>query len=158
MTKFLLASATGLFLLLVGCDDARVHETNIELPDKTWKAADQVTIDFEIKDTTVHYNLYFNVRNSLDYPYSRLFVNYALVDPKGAELQKKMVGNYLFDQKTGEPFGQSGIGDLFDHQFPLLQQYRFHQTGVYKITFEQFMRKDTLPGVMAVGARVEVAK
>ena len=89
----------------------------------------------------------------LEYPYARLFVNYTLIDPKGVQLQKKMLGNNLFDQKTGEPFGQSGIGDLFDHQFPLLKQYRFYNTGVYKLTFQQFMRKDTLEGVLAAGAR-----
>ncbi|MFM8833549.1 MAG: gliding motility lipoprotein GldH [Cytophagales bacterium] len=158
MTKFFLLSVVGLLLLLVGCDSTRVHEVNLEFADKTWKIADKVTVDFEIKDTTLHYNVYFNVRNSLDYPYSRLFINYTIVDPKNVELEKKMVGNYLFDQKTGEPFGQSGIGDLFDHQFPILQHYTFHQLGLHKITFQQFMRKDTLEGVMAVGARVEFAQ
>jgi gliding motility-associated lipoprotein GldH len=142
-------------LLLIGCDSSRVHEANVEFADETWKMADKLTIDFQINDTTLQYNLYFNVRNSLDYPYSRLFVNYALVDPTGVMLDAKMLGNNLFDQKTGEPFGQSGIGDLFDHQFPLLKQYRFYNTGVYKLTFRQFMRKDTLEGVFAVGARVE---
>jgi gliding motility-associated lipoprotein GldH len=155
MTKFFLVSAIGLLLLLVGCDSTRVHEFNLEFADKTWKIADKVTVGFEIKDTTLQYNVYFNVRNSLDYPYSRLFINYTIVDPKNVVLEKKMVGNYLFDQKTGEPFGKTGIGDLFDHQFPLMKNYKFHQAGLHKITFEQFMRKDTLEGVMAVGARVE---
>ena len=68
MTKFFLVSAVGLLLLLVGCDSTRVHEVNLEFADKTWKIADKVTVDFEIKDTTLHYNVYFNVRNSLDYP------------------------------------------------------------------------------------------
>lgn len=155
MTKFFLVSAVGLLLLFAGCDSTRVHEVNVEFADKTWNIADRVTVDFEIKDTTLRYNVYFNVRNSLDYPYSRLFIHYAIVDPKNVVLEKKMVSNYLFDQKTGEPFGESGIGDLFDHQFPLIKNYKFQQIGLHKITFEQFMRKDTLEGVMAVGARIE---
>jgi gliding motility-associated lipoprotein GldH len=158
MTKFFLAYAMACLLLLMGCDSSRVYETNVEFAEKNWKITDEVAIDFEIKDTTLSYNVYFNVRNSLEYPYARLFVNYTLIDPKGLQLQKKMLGNNLFDQKTGEPFGQSGIGDLFDHQFLLLKQYRFYKTGVYKLTFQQFMRKDTLEGVLAVGARVEFAE
>ncbi|MFM7856092.1 MAG: gliding motility lipoprotein GldH [Flammeovirgaceae bacterium] len=158
MTNIFLACAMAFLFLLAGCDSSRVYETNVEFPEKNWKIADEVAMDFEIKDTTKRYNVYFNVRNSIEYPYARLFVNYTLVNPKGVELEKKMVGNNLFDQKTGEPFGQSGIGDLFDHQFPLLKNYKFHQEGHYKIVFEQFMRKDTLEGVLAVGARVEVAE
>lgn len=158
MIKLILTGLLFFMFLLTGCDDTRVQEANIDFADQTWKLADKVTIDFEIKDTTLRYNVYFNVRNSLDYPFARLFLNYTLVNSKGVEIEKKMVVNNLFDQKTGEPFGQSGIGDLFDHQFPLLKNYKFHQTGLHKITFEQFMRKDTLEGVMAVGARVEIAQ
>ena len=61
----------------------------------------------------------------------------------------------LFDAKTGKPLGKSGIGDLYDHRFILLNNYKFKNKGKYRIVFEQFMRMDTLPGIMAVGLRVE---
>lgn len=155
MTKVVLALLTGCLFFTIACDSNRLYETNVEFKNRSWNVSEKVSVEFEISDTVEHYNLYFNVRNSLDYPYSRIFVNYNLQDPTGMELAKKMIGENLFDQKTGEPFGQSGIGDLYDHQFPLLTDYVFHKTGKYKITFEQFMRQDTLQGVLAVGARVE---
>jgi gliding motility-associated lipoprotein GldH len=65
---------------------------------------------------------------------------------------------FLFDAKTGKPFGKSGIGDLYDHQFLLLQDYQFITAGKYHLELEQFMRQDTLPGILAVGVRVEKAK
>jgi gliding motility-associated lipoprotein GldH len=65
------------------------------------------------------------------------------------------MGEYLFDAKSGEPKGKSGIGDLYDHRFLLLQNYQFPRPGKYKIILEQFMRMETLPGIVAVGVRVD---
>jgi gliding motility-associated lipoprotein GldH len=96
-----------------------------------------------------------NIRNSIDYPYARIFVNYDLQNQDGASLSQKMLAEYLFDQKTGKPFGSSGIGDIYDHQFPILKNYSFEKIGNYKIKLSQFMRMDTIPGIIAVGARVE---
>jgi len=99
--------------------------------------------------------LYLDVRNSLDYPYARLFVNYQLVDPNGTVVKKEMLTENLFDVKTGEPNGRSGLGDVYDHQFGFLTNYTFNKTGKHKVRFEQFMRQDTLKGILAVGLRVE---
>ncbi len=144
-------------IAFVSCDSNRVYEDNIEFKDRTWKITESAQLEFEISDTTKRYNLYMDVRNSLDYPYARLFVNYNLLDPVGAELSKKMISEYLFDQKTGKPNGRSGLGDIYDHQFLFLEKHSFPKLGKYKVKFEQFMRQDTLKGVLAVGLRVEFA-
>ena len=51
--------------------------------------------------------------------------------------------------------GTSGVGDIYDHQFPILKNYSFKKLGTYRMSFQQFMRQDTIPGVLAVGLRVE---
>lgn len=140
---------------IFSCDDGRLYETNHEFVKRNWVVTEIPTFEFVIPDSTSEYNLYFNVRNSLDYPYARIFVNYQLSDSTGAEISKKLVGNNLFDQKTGKPQGESGLGDVYDHQFSLLTQFRFKSAGKYSIRLSQFMRQDTLPGVLAVGIRVE---
>ena len=140
---------------LVSCDNQRVYEDNMEFSDRTWKVTEEPRFDFTISDTTARYNLYYNVRNSLTYPYARIFVTYHLYDSSGREITKKLVNNDLFDQKTGRPFGNSGLGDLYDHQFPLLKQYTFPVKGKFSVKLDQLMRKDTLQGVLAVGIRVE---
>ncbi|CAN5418495.1 hypothetical protein BH09BAC3_BH09BAC3_05720 [soil metagenome] len=144
-----------LLISLVSCDSNRLYENNVEFEDRTWKVIDEPRFEFVIKDTLQRYNLYYNVRNSLDYPYARLFITYHLYDSTGKELTKKLVNNDLFDQKTGTPFGESGLGDLFDHRLPLLNRYRFPYPGKYSIKLDQLMRQDTLKGVIAVGVRVE---
>ena len=147
----LLAFAIG----MAACDTQRVYEYNRDFDDRSWKAADTAHFEFIIKDPGKKYNLYYNIRNSLDYPYARLFVQFSLRDSVGAELQKKLVSAFLFDQKTGKPQGSSGLGDVYDHQFPLINDFDFKLPGKYKLDMEQFMRMDTLPGVLAVGLRVE---
>ncbi len=142
-------------LLLAGCDSNRVFEEYTEFSDRTWKINNQASFEFEIRDTTKKYNLYYNVRNSLDYPFARLFVQYALLDSSGTELSKKLVSNFLFDQKTGRPLGRSGLGDVYDNQFILLENQEFKSPGIYKIQLEQFNRQDSLRGILAVGLRVE---
>ncbi len=147
-----------LAIALISCDNSRVYEVNHDFNERTLKITEAPEFEFIIKDLGKRYNIYYNVRNSLDYPYARLFVNYSLRDSTGTELSKKMVSEFLFDQKTGQPLGSSGLGDVYDHRFPLLKEFEFKQQGKYKITLEQFMRMDTLPGILAVGARVEVAE
>jgi gliding motility-associated lipoprotein GldH len=142
-------------ILLWGCDSRRIFEDNMEFRERNWKITEPVQFEFQIDDASKKYNLLMNIRNSLDYPYARIFVNYNLLKQDSISLGKKMIAEYLFDQKTGKPFGTSGLGDIYDHQFPILRNYSFEKTGVYKIKLDQFMRMDTIPGILAVGVRVE---
>jgi gliding motility-associated lipoprotein GldH len=147
-----------LVMLLVACDESRVYEYYRDFEDRSWKVSDTPRFEFVIEDLGKKYNLYYNVRNSLDYPYARLFIQCSLEDSTGAELQKKLVSEFLFDQKTGKPHGSSGLGDVYDHRFLLLNNYEFKHPGRYSVKLEQFMRMDTLQGVLAVGVRVETAE
>jgi len=142
-------------LLLLSCDEQRVYEMNTDFESRYWYVGDKPEFEFVITDSLGSYNLFCNVRNSLEYPYARIFVTYILRDSAGVLLEKNMVPQLLFDEKTGEPRGDSGLGDLYDHRITLKTNYRFAYSGKYKVAFEQFMRTDTLPGILAVGLRVE---
>jgi len=151
-------SIVAISLILFGCDSTRVFEDNVEFRDRKWKITEPVQFEFQVADTSKKYNLLMNIRNSLDYPYARIFVNYDLQTQDSILLNKKMVAEYLFDQKTGKPFGSSGIGDIYDHQFPILRKYSFEKVGTYRMKLSQFMRMDTIPGILAVGIRLEQAE
>ena len=116
-------------LLLFSCDDQRVFEKNDDFDSRYWLVNEKPEFEFEIQDSLQSYNLYCNVRNSLDYPYARIFITYYLQDSTGSILSKDMVGQMLFDEKTGEPFGESGLGDLYDHRILLKKSHRFPYTG-----------------------------
>ena len=142
-------------ILIISCDQTRVYEQNADFSQGYWLTSEKPEFEFVIDRSIEKYTLYGNIRNSVSYPYARIFFNYYLLDSAGNELQKNLVTQYLFDAKTGKPFGSSGLGDIYDHQFELLKDYRFKYPGKYKLKLEQFMRTDTLQGILAVGLRIE---
>lgn len=144
-------------LTLAACDSSRLYESNQDFETTQWVVERKPAFEFRITDLGKSYNLYCNVRNTSEYPYARLFVNYLMRDSTGAVINKELTSLFLFDATTGKPFGNSGIGDVFDHQHPILSEYRFPYLGRFTVEFEQQMRLDTLAGISAVGLRVEVA-
>lgn len=141
--------------VLFSCDSDRLFEQNITLENRYWRMDEPVTFDFKVEDSSKPYTIYYNVRNSLEYPYARLFVQYTLSDSTGLPIDKKLNSQFLFDQKTGQPLGQSGVGDVFDHQFLIIEKHVFDYPGKYQLKIEQYNRQDTLRGILAVGARIE---
>ena len=59
----------------------------------------------------------------------------------------------FYDVKTGKPRG-SGLGDMYSHQYTIFKGVRFPKMGKYQISLEQYMRTDTLKGVISVGASI----
>lgn len=147
--------ACFLVVLTFGCDTNRLFEKNIDFPNSQWLHTEKTSFEFRIRDLGKPYNLFCNIRNTSDYPYARLFINYSLKDSTGAVLTKDLVSTFLFDAKTGEPFGKSGIGDVYDNRISLLPNHTFKFTGRYTLEFEQSMRLDTLQGISAIGFRLE---
>jgi gliding motility-associated lipoprotein GldH len=143
---------------LIACDSDRLAEDQVDFATRNWAAQETPQFPFRIHDAGLRYNLYYTVRNTIDYPFARLFVNYQLTDSAGQVLAEKLVTSYLFDVKTGKPNGRSGLGDVYDHREPLLQNFEFRQPGLYYLRLQQFMRTDSLAGVLAVGMRVETAE
>ena len=139
---------------LTGCDKNRVYEENQDIPDNNWQIKNVPQFSFVIEDTNVPYHIYFNVRNAIFYEFYNLYMWDELIGPDGRTLDVKLHEMYLMDKKTGEPLGE-GAGDIFDHQFLAIKNFKFPQAGTYKIRLKQYMRKDPLPGIMAVGVRVE---
>lgn len=138
------------------CDVNRVYEKNSDLEGRIWLEDSMIEFDVRLDDASLPYNLYTNVRNGSAYSFYNLYVQYAIVDSTGREIKKSLENLILFDPKTGEPYG-SGLGDVFDHQIPILNNYYFPDEGSYKVRLQQYMRRDTLEEVYSVGVRVELA-
>lgn len=151
MKKFLWIAP---FVFFCACDGSRVYEDNQDLADRYWHKNDPVTFTFEITEPDQHYNLYTNIRNSSAYPYHNLYYQYSLTDTLGNQLLTKLQNIDLFDPKSGEPFG-AGLGDLFDHQQLIVEDYVFPASGSYSVSFQQYMRTDSLPMILSIGLRVE---
>lgn len=143
--------------LLAGCDKNRVYEENTDFRNKQWVIRNTPTFRFEIKDPQKAYNIYWNVRNTIAYPYRNLYLTYYLEDTLGHRLDTDLHNVLLFAPKTGKPYGD-GLGDIFTHQFLALPEYQFDTAGMYQIRLEQYMRTDTLQDIVSIGVRVEAAE
>jgi len=164
MRVFCLLLILGVTLASCGGGGDRVYEQYHDFENSYWIVQEKPQFEFTIADAGLTYNVYADVRNSVSYPWTRFFMNYSLRDSTGVELKKNLVQEYLFDAKTGKPFGnekplgKSGIGDIYDHELLLLKDFKFERSGKYKMEFEQLMRMDTLQGILAVGLRIEIVE
>jgi gliding motility-associated lipoprotein GldH len=157
MHKIVVFGFAALMLLLVSCDPARVYEQNIDIPNSNWQIENAPVFEFEIQDTTKVYDIYFNVRYNLQYDFYNLYLRHQLVAPDSSEVSSKLHEIMLMDSKTGKPLGK-GSSDTFDLQALALTDVKFNKAGKYSLKLTQYMRRDPLPHILAIGIRVSESK
>lgn len=144
-----------LLLTIVSCDDSVVYKAYEDIPDGMWYLKNKPQFKIEIKDSTQAYNIYYVLRNALQYPYYNLYLNREIVSPDGSK-SNVMQEIFLSNEITGRPYG-NGLGDLFDHKILSLKNHKFEHAGTYTFTLSQSMRQNPLPFVLSVGISVEKA-
>jgi len=144
-------------LLFSACDSTRVYDDFIDFDEGFWHQDSIVSFSFTIDDVSQPYNLKAQFRNAQSYPYHNMYYHYTLKDAKDSVLSEEQKQIFLFDPKTGEPYG-GGLGDLFDHSQIVLENYTFQNPGTYSVDLKQFMRLDTLHSILSVGWSVETIK
>lgn len=145
----------GVFLMVLSsCDPGRVYDENKPIADNQWYFKNSIPFDVQIADTNKLYNVYVNLRISADYKYSNIFMWLYTTNPEKKTDQRRIEIRLADD---GGKWLGSGLGDIYDYQFPVLQKVKFPASGFYRFELEQNMRDDTLNYVKAVGVRVEEA-
>ena len=140
-------------MLLASCGSNKLVEDYQALTDNEWRANDIRSFRFNIEDPNVSYDLYFTVKNGLDYPFHNLYVDYklyAIEDDADALITTDLEECLLFDVKTGVPAGDGNSG-WYNHEFLMLENHRFAKAGTYEIRFQQYMRREVLTAVASVG-------
>ena len=141
-------------LLFVSCDPDRIYEYNYEMEEGGWSNDQLLNFDFEIKDTTAHYNLYINIRNSNEYLYRNIYLFLKLSAPNGKHSTDTI--ECLLAGPKGEWLGQ-GTANLIDNQIFYKRHIQFPVNGKYRVSIEQAMRKPILEAIQNIGFRVEKA-
>lgn len=148
---------TAFFLLLFsqGCDKGVVYESNIEVSVDSWNKDDFCRFGFTIHDTTIPYNLYINIRNSVEYPYSNLFLFIRTELPDG-QLARDTLDISLANAE-GKWRGR-GIGKFRDSEILIMHDFLFPQRGDYIFEIEHAMRDIDIDGISSVGLKVEKSR
>ena len=144
-----------LLLLMVGivsCDSNRVFEEHIPLNKGVWNVKNQLKFDVAISDLLSRYNIYLNVRNGPEYPYSNLFLFMNTLSPSGT-VSRDTIELTLADY-DGRWLG-SGMGSVKFSRFLFRKDMQFKQKGAYRFTIEQAMRVRELKGIHDIGFRIE---
>jgi len=134
------------------CEKNRIYEKNIAVKNYVWDSKFIPSYTIEIKDTSVLYNLYVNVRHAEIYPYQNIWLLVSTQFPDGKKSSRRIEVTLANDE--GKWFGE-GLGDIWDYRTLIQENAFFTEPGTYIFSLEQNMRQDPLPGIMAVGIRVE---
>lgn len=145
-------------LLFVSCDQNRVFDQYQEIGG-TWHQDSIATFKFDAPDTTQLYNLFVNVRNNNDYPFSNLFLIVSMENPAG-EIRKDTL-EYLMAHPDGTLMG-TGFSDVKENKLFYLEKLKFDKPGTYQVSIQNAVRslgkisgEENLQGVSDVGFRIE---
>ncbi len=149
-------------LLLISCNSKTVFSEYQSLPNNTWFLNHKIVFNVDNKDTIFNKNVFINIRNTTDYPFSSLFLIAKIETPSKKQiidtLEYQMADNY------GNWLG-SGISNLKENKLIYKQNYLFLNKGNYKFTIQQATRgtndvDGTMPlkGISDVGLSIEKIK
>lgn len=138
--------------ILLGCqENRRVYEKYVSLEDYQWSLKDTLDFKVQIKDTSTAYQLSLKLRNKINYPYRNIWLLIQHKSPSGNLSSIK--AEFQLAKKSGKWKGQ-GIGDLYDHRFPVRQNISLSEKGAHRFRIVHLMRKEKLSGVMNVGLQL----
>jgi len=139
-------------LVFSSCKDNTVYEKNYNFEKGLWEADKPLQFQAIIKDTSIGYNVYLNLRNAGTYPYSNIFLFINTRFPGG------MIDRDTVEIMLATPEGKwmgKGLGDLWDNQILFKRNVTFPEPGGYKFEITHAMRANPLTGILDGGMRIE---
>ena len=137
--------------VLFSCDPGVVYHQFRDVENGTWYWEDPKQFRVKVSDTTHLHNIYLQVRHTVDYPLSNLYMFVQVKGPSGQRLTDTV--KMIIAEPDGNWKGK-GAGKLKELQILYRKGTIFGDTGTYTFTLEQGMRTPALP-VTNVGLRIE---
>ena len=137
--------------ILGSCDPGMVYDQFWRIENGRWTWEDKKHFEVEVNDTISMCNIYLQVRHTVEYPLSNLYMFIRVTGPGGQYMTDTV--NFLLASTDGTWIG-SGIGKYRELRFLYRENTIFSQQGTYIFTLEQGMRNPELP-VTDVGVRIE---
>jgi gliding motility-associated lipoprotein GldH len=147
-------------MLLTSCLGDAVAGDSQTLPS-FWDS--QLTVDFTFPELEKEqdYNVYLQLRNTNEYPYSNIFLITTLRYPNGKTAIDTL--EYRMARPDGSWLGE-GIGNLKQSKLVLKEKIQFNEEGEYRLEIGQALRNNgevdgvmRLLGITDVGYTIEKA-
>lgn len=146
-------------MLLLSCGSDNAYYFDYQALNHSWNKEESVDFTFEPPDTIQPYNMYINLRNDNNYPFSNLFLIVKLNFPDGRVIADTL--EYEMAKPDGEWLGE-GFTDLKESKLWYKENVVFPDPGEYTVAIEHAMRKigeaegvGELKGITDIGLQIE---
>ncbi|MDP5105593.1 MAG: gliding motility lipoprotein GldH [Polaribacter sp.] len=149
-------------LFFTSCNDMVEFTDYQSIQDASWQANKNISFEFSVTDTISSKNLFINIRNNNEYPYSNLYLITALNFPNGTKVVDTL--QYEMTDETGAFLGR-GFTEIKENKLFYKEYKIFPKVGKYQLDIHHAMRKNGevkvipfLEGVQDVGFSIEKTK
>ena len=141
--------------ILFSCTTVDIYEQTVAIPGHKWANSYRPEFSFEIKDTSIPYNIFFVIRHTEKYNYNNIFINLISKQPGSDSTIKQQKDIPLATNEKG--WLGTGMDDIYEQRwnFSSTQGSFFPKAGIYTFSIEHIMREEPLEHVMNVGLRIE---
>ncbi len=148
-----------LLCFLGSCSRNRTAFAEYKTIDNGWGKDESVNFSFKAPDTLNAYNLFINLRNDEQFPFSNIFLIVNMEFPEGRVITDTL--EYQMAKPSGEWLGK-GFTDLKENKLWYKERVTFPDTGSYEVKILHAMRKNgnvegvrSLQGITDVGISIE---
>lgn len=149
-------------MITTSCQKDVVFSQYQNIKGAEWYQNDVLAFEIPMQDTLSHYNLYINLRNTKEYPYSNLFLITRMSFPDRKQVTDTL--EYEMTDTKGNFLGE-GFSDIKENKLFYKENIHFNKTGTYLFEIKQAMRNrnqiqpiDPLKGVSDVGISIQKVK
>lgn len=151
---FYFLSLFAVLMLFASCSGGSTYKQQYQVSKEGWHQDSVLRFEFTIQEPEKAYRLLYSIRYQLSYPYYNLHLKYTMLDSNFRIVGSEMQDMNLMHPNSGMPLG-SGYGEMYDIQIVALPQFKFPYKGKYYFELRQYMRKEVLQGIVAVGIELE---
>ncbi len=141
----------GFVFLITSCDSNVIYEKNQSFNDNKWTYDDVKTFSIEMQEDTTPVKIYINLRTTIDYPYSNIYMYLYSDFPNGYSDIDTL--EFFLAKPDGQWLGEVS-GTVVENRALITKGYLMDK-GTYTFKLEQAMYNNDLPEVLDVGIRVE---
>jgi gliding motility-associated lipoprotein GldH len=143
-------------LTVISCTETGLYEKVVFMQGNEWSNAQTPEFNFEIKDTSTNYLVYFLFRHADAYEYNNVWIKLKSQLPGDSVARTE---RFDIPLAANNRWLGSGMDDIFDHRVLLYKEpVRFIKPGNYTIQISHDMRIEPVNHVFNVGLRLEKQK